>query len=466
MKQIGNCGSKHLMAMLLVTILAGCGGDNADYATTSAGTAAALSVDPPAESASVDTKAAQPVSISTSAADAEPASEDAATARVSAVATTNTLRGLGGGVTGGGSGKVQHVTTPAGLRQALCSNIVGGICEDDTPRVISVDAMIDFAGTERTGQVSGCYYSMLPGCVARDELALFNPADTHCNGVPKFTLSYDKAGRDNLLVGSNKTLVGKAGGKAGIRGAGLAMLGGVHNIIIRNLTIGYVNDGIIFAGDAVILGNTKDVWLDHNRFSHIGRQMIVSGWEANSAARNVTVSWNDFDGRTNYSPRCDGSHYWNFLLTGQSETFVFAYNWIHQFSGRAPAVHGKNQFVHLMSNYFQDGTYHALEAFATNAVLVEGNYFSNVKIPILQNTGNRGAVYAPLQPLTSQAKADCISALGRSCSRNVVASSGTNDFTADAYVLRRASTLQPSLPSPSAGAASLPGLLPGNVGPK
>ena len=459
------------MAAAMVVALAGCGGGG-DKTAVEAGVAVAessaeaQSLETPKEEANAAAVAPADVQAAASEPAQATATDDAGEERATAMATSGASNRLGGGVTGGGNALPVHVATPADLRRALCDTIVGGVCKDDKARVISVDAMIDFTGTEGAGQINGCYYSMLPSCDSKEKLALFDPKDTHCNGRSKFMLSYDKAGRDNLLVGSNKTVIGKAGGKAGIKGTGLSMYGGVHNIIIRNLTISDINDGIVFAGDAIVIGNARDIWLDHNRFVHIARQMMVSGWEANSGAQNVTVSWNDFDGRTSYSPRCDGSHYWTFLLTGQNESFVFAYNWIHQFSGRAPAVHGKNQFLHLMSNYFQDGTYHALEPFATNAVFVEGNYFGNVKIPILQNSGNRGAVYAPLQPMTSQMTAACTSALGRNCNRNVTVNSGTSDFTADAYALQRAGALRTSLPAPSAGASSLPGLLPGSVGPK
>ena len=471
-------GIGQLIVVALASSLIACGGGSERIrpeatASTMDGSASAMSIDAASDIAAIDvesTEAAQPESLervvsTRNDTESQESLGDATDERAAVMATSSSNR-LGGGVTGGGAASTVHVTTAEDLRRALCSTVVGGVCKDETPRVISVDATIDFKDTEGTGQINGCYYSMLPNCSSRAKLGLFDPQDTHCNGVKQFSFPYDKAGRDNLLVGSNKTLVGKAGGKAAIKGAGLAMKGGVHNIIVRNLTFGDINDGIIFGGDAIILGNTKDIWIDHNRFAHVGRQLIVSGWEKDSSAQNVTVSWNDFNGQTDFSPRCDGNHYWNFLLTGKDETFVFAYNVIQQFSGRAPAVHGRNQFVHLMSNYFKNGSYHALEPFATSAIFMEGNFFDNVKIPILQNAGNRGAVYAPLQPPTEQMKANCVSAIGRTCGRNAGAGSGTADFTADSYALNRAGQLRATMPAPATGAASLPNLLPANVGPK
>jgi pectate lyase len=103
--------------------------------------------------------------------------------------------------------------------------------------------------------------------------ALTNPSYTHCNGKPQFPVTYDAAGLNPLLVGWNKTVIG-VGNQGRIMGKGLAIRCGASNIIIRNLSTTDINQGIVFAGDAINIDNGGRVWIDHNYFARIGRQMF------------------------------------------------------------------------------------------------------------------------------------------------------------------------------------------------
>jgi pectin lyase len=459
-----------LAAMLCAAALSACGGSDSSVESTDGDTVDLV--------ASADATAVDEATPST----AEPAAEAASGTPVEAnegdderehalaVPAPNapTAVGYGRQVTGGAGPGTQRVrvTNTVDLARELCRQVVGGRCTDDAPRIIEVATTISFIGTEKTAPVMACNYSSCGSPWKPERLAVM-PNVTHCKdqNLPTFQISYDKAGAESMLVGSNKTLIGV--GSAGvIKGKGLMLASGVSNIIIRNLTFSDINAGIIFAGDAIRLGNTDRVWIDHNRFVRIGRQMLVSGWQG-GAASNVTVSWNEFDGRTEFPYKCDGkgNHYWNVLLVGKGDSMTFASNWIHDFSGRGPDIHGTNQVVHLVNNYFQDGSGYAVDAGATSTVLMEGNYFKSVKQPIIKN-GSHGYVFAPLAPTSSATTSRCSSALKRNCVPNVAdPMPQTNNFTLDAAVPNAMKSAPAGAIAIPYGASKVPVLVPRQAGP-
>lgn len=330
-------------------------------------------------------------------------------------ALSSVPRGFGGQVNGGEGGEKVVVTTPQGLRDALCGASSNGTCTDNTPRIVKVKGTIDFTGSEGTQTKLGCYTAQCTAPMKSERLALLNDADTHCDGKTKFDVTFDKAGATPLLIGSNKTLVGE-GNQATIRGKGVIVGRGASNVVIRNLTFRDLNAGVVFAGDAITLNDADRVWIDHNRFNRIGRQMIVAGY---GKAANVTISWNDFDGTNDYSPYCNGKHYWNLLLIGNADSITFSNNWVRHFSGRAPDVGAGtgSSLMHLVNNAFEDGFWHALDAHQPARVLVEGNHFGNVSVPIIDSS-DAGYVWAPLTQVSDSAQQNCRSFLGRDCTAN------------------------------------------------
>lgn len=196
----------------------------------------------------------------------------------------------------------------------------------------------------------------------------------------------------------------------------------------------------MWGGDAITLDGARDVWIDHVRYSLIARQMLVTGW---GEAVGVTVSWNEFDGRTPYGAYCDGAHYWVMLLLGPSDTFTFLGNWIHHTSGRGPHVGGQNSsaLLHLVNAYYATVTNHAVDASTYQtldasgnvtatwaaSVLLEGTFFRDVNIPIQidaagSGSGYRtgpGSVFVPLASTRSQTDARCRAVLGRACLANL-----------------------------------------------
>ncbi|UFW44914.1 pectate lyase family protein [Bradyrhizobium sp. WSM471] len=219
-------------------------------------------------------------------------------------------------------------------------------------------------------------------------------------------------------MGSNKTVIG-IGSTATIKGKGLR-LNGVSNVVIRNLTISDINEGVIFAGDAIAIARADLVWIDHNRFHNIGRQMIAGGF---GPTTNIRLSWNDFDGSDIYSSYCNGEHYWNLLFLGVPQTITIANNYFHEISGRAPHIDGAQAIIHLVNNYFHNtnaqhsgGFFHAVDAGSSVQALVEGNYFDNIETPITIGSGH---IFAVLGKDTGTMPGICLTALGRRCIENI-----------------------------------------------
>lgn len=342
--------------------------------------------------------------------------------------------GFGAAVTGGEGGSTVVVTTPQGLRDALCATSSNGTCTDNAPRVVKVKGSIDFTGSEGTQTKRGCYTAQCTAPVKSERLALLNDADTHCDGKPTFDITFDKAGANPLLIGSNKTLIG-VGNKAAIVGKGVIVGRGASNVVIRNLTFRDLNPGIVFAGDAITLNDADRVWIDHNRFNRIGRQMIVTGY---GKASNVTVSWNDFDGSNEYSPYCNGKHYWNLLFLGDADSITMVNNWMRHFSGRMPDVGSGtgSSLLHLANNAFTDGFWHALDAQQPARVLMDGNHFDSVAVPILEGGDDAGNIWAPLTTVSASAQQQCRTFLARDCAANISEPVPTdNHFRQDLTVL-------------------------------
>ncbi|KAH7073478.1 pectin lyase fold/virulence factor, partial [Paraphoma chrysanthemicola] len=96
-------------------------------------------------------------------------------------------------------------------------------------------------------------------------------------------------------------------------------------------------------------GNTK-IWVDHCKFSLIGRMFVVSHYDGASA----TLSNNEFDGVTTTSASCNGNHYWTMMMIGKNEKFTLDKNYFHNVSGRAPKLgqSGVTGYFHAVNNYF------------------------------------------------------------------------------------------------------------------
>ncbi|MFE3598805.1 polysaccharide lyase family 1 protein [Streptomyces sp. NPDC059142] len=165
-------------------------------------------------------------------------------------------------------------------------------------------------------------------------------------------------------VTANKTVVGV--GTAGrITGSGLNV-SKVNNVIIQNLTFTGSND------DAINVEYSTNVWIDHNDISNA----YDGGVDIKRASTNVTVSWNRAHNQDKN------------MLLGHSDSnasedsgklkVTYDHNWFDGTTQRNPRVRFGNP-VHVLNNYFSNIGSYGVASTESAGVLVEANYFENVK---------------------------------------------------------------------------------------
>ncbi|CAE6517075.1 unnamed protein product [Rhizoctonia solani] len=365
-------------------------------------------------------------------------------------AVTNVLAvgspfGFASGTTGGAAAAQAIPLSAAELKSWL---------EDEVTRNILLDRTYDFTDTE--ARFNPPWHAQFTGpgckpwsCTPNPQLSL--DGGGWCGSNPPITATYKKAGTSGIRVKSNKTILGK-GTSGWIKGKGL-LLSGVSNVIIQNIRISDLNPQYVWGGDALYIDNSSRVWVDHNYFKSVGRQFIVTGF---GAAKQVTISNNYFDGQSTWSTGCDVfrqntttgpcclpvmvTKSLSLEITSTTPPAVDLTQEAHQATLVSPMT------IHIYNNYFNNITGHAIDADTGSKLLVEGNYFNNVKTPSTGNTN--GAVFAPTSsPMNSQ----CSTTLGRNCVSNTLAGSGSLTNTANsgaisaftASVVKSASVMDP-----------------------
>ncbi|PPU64393.1 pectate lyase [Xanthomonas codiaei] len=366
--------------------------------------------------------------------------------------------GFAAGVTGGGDAPAVRPGSLLELQQALCSSFEANQCTDTTPRVIVLDRTFDFTGSQIN---NGSPTTTTTGCVATtcstgtSQLGL-NVAN-YCAGRTAAQVSFDTAGRTPLQIGSNKTLIG-LGSDGAIMGRGLRVGGGNSNVIIQNITISDINPGVVWGGDALAIDDADGVWVDHNRFARIGRQMVVTGY---GSASHVTLSNNEFDGRTATSSTCDNRHYWLWLFLGAHDTITVARNYVHHTSGRGPHAGGLNNasvLAQMVNNYFEDLSREgaAMPLTSTALLLLEGNYFSKVSLPVYNypHSPGPGYTFAPFAGMSDPRNDLCVQYLGRECVANDQIASGSKSRPLDEQALAAFGAVSASLVIPASASST------------
>ncbi|MGK5682799.1 pectate lyase family protein [Actinoplanes sp. URMC 104] len=175
-------------------------------------------------------------------------------------------------------------------------------------------------------------------------------------------------------VASNKTVIGVGSG-SGITGGGLN-LSGVRNVIIRNLVFRNASDDSIN-----VQSNTTNVWIDHNDLAN-GHDGLI---DIKRGSDFVTVSWNrlhDHD-KSMLLGHDDGNSSQD--LGHLRVTYV--HNWFEGTNQRHPRVRFANP-VHVLNNYYSNIGSYGVASTMNAGVLVERNYFENVKSPTVTQTGD------------------------------------------------------------------------------
>lgn len=326
-----------------------------------------------------------------------------------AAGVIGTAYGFASGVTGGADATPAAPSSAEELAEWL---------SDDTARVILIDQEYDFTGTTATD--AGCDKSTCSVSDGGQEYI----GELSCGGsdmVAVSSITYDAAGTELLPVGSNKSII-SSNGKGVLKGKGLALTEGASNIIIQGIEFTNINPEYVWGGDALELRGNDGVWVDHCKFSLIGRQFVVGHYNGNRA----TFSNNEFDGTTTTSATCNNNHYWTMMFIADGEQVTLDRNYWHDLSGRAPKLgqDGVSGTFHATNNLFSNMKGHAFDAYDGASALLEGNVFQAVSQPMTEHAATVDTIY---NVADSSAASACSSVLGRACVENSVDSS-SGDF--------------------------------------
>ncbi|MFJ8933138.1 pectinesterase family protein [Streptomyces sp. NPDC102364] len=206
-------------------------------------------------------------------------------------------------------------------------------------------------------------------------------------------IKMDPVGKE-IKVASDKTIVG-AGTAGHIVGGGFFLGTGVHNVIIRNLTIrdsyqGTWNDKD-HDFDAIQMDGAHHVWIDHNDLRRMADGLI----DVRKDSTNITVSWN----KLSNDNKAFGIGWTENVVTD----ITIHHNWIRETEQRNPSTDNAAH-AHLYNNYLQDdagtditSSYGNYSRGKTKMVL-ENSYFQGVNNPVIKDDTatlvQRGSVFS------------------------------------------------------------------------
>ncbi|MDQ0846074.1 pectinesterase family protein [Streptomyces sp. V1I6] len=195
------------------------------------------------------------------------------------------------------------------------------------------------------------------------------------------TIAMNPKGKE-IKVASDKTIVG-AGTSGHIVGGGFFLGQGVHNVIIRNLTIrdsyhGTWNDKE-HDWDAVQMDGAHHVWIDHNDLRHMADGLI----DSRKDTTYVTVSWNKLtDNNKTFGIG------WTENVTAD---LTIHHNWFHETEQRNPSTDNVAH-AHLYNNYLQDvpgtdiTTAYGNYARGRTRMVLENSYFQGLRNPVTKDS--------------------------------------------------------------------------------
>ena len=292
---------------------------------------------------------------------------------------TMAVAGRGGGAgnaAGAGGGAGAGGTTPAGGRGGGAAGTTGAGGTAGAGNACPLD-LVGFATLEG-GTTGG---GTATPTVVRSQAELRTCATATGPRVCRVqgTLTFNPF--EEIRVASDKTIIG-AGTNAEIVMGGFFLAEGIHNVIIRNLTIrdSYIDGQYDTGGDnggdrdGVQMDTANHVWIDHVHFSHLGDGMIDSRKDTSF----LTVSWNVFENHN----KTFGIG-WTDNVTAQ---MTIHHNWIHDTTQRNPSTDNVLR-AHLFNNLLENcSSYGNYSRGATNMVL-QNSTFSGVNDPHYYDTG-------------------------------------------------------------------------------
>ncbi|UUU35545.1 pectinesterase family protein [Streptomyces sp. CA-210063] len=194
------------------------------------------------------------------------------------------------------------------------------------------------------------------------------------------TITMNPVGKE-IKVASDKTIVG-SGTSGHIVGGGFFLGSGVHNVIIRNLTIrdsyqGTWNDKD-HDFDAIQMDGAHHVWIDHNDLRHMADGLI----DSRKDTTYVTVSWN----KLSQNNKTFGIGW----TTNTTADLTIHHNWIRETEQRNPSTDNVAH-AHLYNNFLEDvsgtditssyGNY----ARGNTKMVLENSYFQGMRNPVTKD---------------------------------------------------------------------------------
>ncbi|WP_369170366.1 pectinesterase family protein [Streptomyces sp. R28] len=207
------------------------------------------------------------------------------------------------------------------------------------------------------------------------------------------TINMNPVGKE-IKVQSDKTIVG-SGTSGHIVGGGFFLGSGVHNVIIRNLTIRDAYQGVWndkdHDFDAVQMDGAHHVWIDHNDLRHMADGLI----DVRKDSTNVTVSWN----KLSNDNKAFGIGWTDNVVTD----ITVHHNWIRETEQRNPSTDNAAH-AHLYNNFLEDvagtdikSSYGNYSRGKTKMVL-ENSYFQGINNPVIKDGTatlvQRGSVFS------------------------------------------------------------------------
>ncbi|MFH8937125.1 pectinesterase family protein [Streptomyces griseosporeus] len=195
------------------------------------------------------------------------------------------------------------------------------------------------------------------------------------------TITMSPVGKE-IKVQSDKTIVG-SGTSGHIVGGGFFLGQGVHNVILRNLTIRDAYQGVWndkeHDYDAVQMDGAHHVWIDHNDLRHMADGLI----DSRKDTTYLTVSWNKLSQ--------DNKAFGIGWTENTTADITIHHNWIRETEQRNPSTDNVAH-AHLYNNYLEDepgttitssyGNY----ARGATSMLLENSWFQGVNNPVIRDT--------------------------------------------------------------------------------
>ncbi|MGC3002388.1 pectinesterase family protein [Streptomyces sp. G35A] len=207
------------------------------------------------------------------------------------------------------------------------------------------------------------------------------------------TITMSPVGKE-IKVASDKTIVGR-GTSGHIVGGGFFLGQGVHNVILRNLTIRDSYQGVWndkdHDFDAVQTDGAHHVWIDHNDLRHMADGLI----DVRKDSSYVTVSWN----RLSDNNKTFGIGWTENVTTD----ITIHHNWFRETEQRNPSTDNAAH-AHLYNNFLEDvpGTDIASSygnyARGSTRMVLENSYFQGMRNPVVKDAAativQRGNVFS------------------------------------------------------------------------